>query len=443
MKVRIILIAALCYAGVVAPAIAGPGPEKLARTEPKIQAVPFTTISSPGPLYEIFLGNELSSQIAHIADGTTYEVFPPSATPADYGTFLVVADTLYAPDFANHSGTATSGLGAYVPFTPVSQSGPTGSGTVAAPYRVVTVVNVGATGLRITQTDSYVTGQESYRTDITVTNTSGATVDAILYRAMDCFLGASDTGYGFVSGTAVGCAQNPDNTPPSRIEMLLPVTGGNNYYEAFFSSVWAAIGAHAPFNNTCECASDIDNGIGISWNLSVPAGGSVTRTNLTIFSPQGNEPLTITKTANSATSTPGGGNGYTITVSNPSSVAVTLNNITDLLPAGFSYVAGSTTGVTTANPTVSGQQLTWSGPFNIPAAGSISLRFLVTVSTVPGTYTNEATGDAGAITVIGTGPTAPIAVAGSVPTGEIPTASTWGLLMLSLLLAGAALWRLR
>ena len=97
-----------------------------------------------------------------------------------------------------------------------------------------------------------------------------------------------------------------------------------------------------------------------------------------------------------------------------------------------------------ANPSVAGQQLTWPGPFNVPAAGSVSLHFSVAVTTVPGgPYTNEATADAGAATVVGTGPTAPITVSGSPPATAIPTLSTWGLLLLLTLLMGAALWRLR
>ena len=35
---------------------------------------------------------------------------------------------------------------------------------------MVTVVDVGTTGLRIQQTDTYVTGQEFYTTDVMITN---------------------------------------------------------------------------------------------------------------------------------------------------------------------------------------------------------------------------------------------------------------------------------
>jgi uncharacterized repeat protein (TIGR01451 family) len=121
------------------------------------------------------------------------------------------------------------------------------------------------------------------------------------------------------------------------------------------------------------------------------------------------DPLTTGKTADASSTPAGGANGYTITVSNPNASAISLDTITDTLPDGFAYQAGSTSGVTTADPSVAGQGLTWSGPFTVPASGQVSLHFGVTVSSVPGDYLNEAggTSEAG---VTGTGPTAPVTV---------------------------------
>jgi uncharacterized repeat protein (TIGR01451 family) len=390
-------------------------------------------ISSAGPLNQIFLGVDVAAQIAHTGDAS-YEVYPPGTTPADYGTFIVVGGALYAPDFAGHGSTATGSIGAYTPFTPISQSAVSGSGTSGDPFAVTTVVGVGATGLTITQVDSYVIGQESYRTDVTVAN-GGGPVSAILYRAMDCFLGGSDSGFGFVTGNSVGCSTNADNTPPDRIEQLVPLSGGNSYYQAGYSEVWAAIGTHQPFNNTCRCTEQIDNGAGLSWNIDIPAGGSVTRSNLTVFSPLGAQALFVGKTADAANATAGGADGYTITVTNPNAAAATLSSIVDTLPAGFSYTPGSSSGATTADPTVAGQVLTWPGPINVPAGGAVSLHFAVTVSTVDGIYFNQATADAGGQTVAGTGPTAPITIGGGgppPPTNAIP-APTLGTGMLALL----------
>jgi hypothetical protein len=254
-------------------------------------AVPFKDISSPGPLQNIYVGDELSCQVRYRGD-TSLQFFPPSATPGDCGTFLAVDGTLYAPNFGEHDGTATGGLGSHTAFTPVSQSDVSGSGPRSDPYRVTTTVDAGGTGLRVSETTSYVTGEEAYRTDTTVSNSGGSPRDTVLYHAGDCFLQESDIGYGFVQtdgdAASPGCALNANNRPPARIEQFVAISGGNQYYEAGYSEVWEAIGTHNPFPNTCaRCAENVDNGAGISWSITVPAGGEVTRSRYTTFSPQG------------------------------------------------------------------------------------------------------------------------------------------------------------
>ena len=88
-------------------------------------------------------------------------LLPPQTIPGDCGTFIVTGGNLYAPDFSGHGVTRDRQSPTYTPFTPVSQSGVTGTGTAGDPYRVVTNVDVGTTGLHIQQTDSYVVGDES------------------------------------------------------------------------------------------------------------------------------------------------------------------------------------------------------------------------------------------------------------------------------------------
>ncbi len=404
-----LFVLAAAFGGTVSAQQATKG---VVNTAPAETQTAYTSIlSSSGPLNEIDVGVDLAAQINHVGDSAG-EVYPPDTKPGDYGTFLLISGTLYSSDFQNHGGTASSGIGTYTAFTPVSQSAVTGTGTSGSPFTVTTVVTVGATGLSVTQVDSYVVGQEAYRTDVTVTNTGNASVSAILFRAFDCYLGGSDSGYGVVTGTGPGCSQNPNNVPAGRIEQIVPLNGGNNYYETGYGEVWSWIGTHAAFPNTCDCTINEDNGSGISWNITVPAGSSLTRSNLTVFSPLGTQPLITTKTADAASATAGGSDGYTITVSNPNSAAATLNSVTDTLPAGFTYTAGSSTGATTADPTIAASTLTWAGPIAVPPAGTAVIHFNVTVSSVAGTYNNQATADAGADTVVGTGPTAPITVGG-------------------------------
>jgi hypothetical protein len=171
----------------------------------------------------------------------------------------------------------------------VSQSGVTGAGTEANPYSVTTVANAAATGLKITQTDTYIVNREGYRTDVKVENTSGGTLTGIVYRAGDCFLQGSDEGYGFLdtSAGAAGCSKNPNNSPAGRIEQWYPITGGANYQQGHFNSIWLRIGQKLAFANTCDCTLSQDNGAGISWNFSLPAGQSATYSHFTVFSPEG------------------------------------------------------------------------------------------------------------------------------------------------------------
>lgn len=374
---------------------------------------PFVDIASAGPLTHVYLGNELSCQVAHVGD-TALEYYPASVIPGDSGIFIAMNGTLYAPDFEAHGGTATGNLGTRVVFTPISQTAVTGTGTSADPFKVITVVGVGTTGLQIQQTDQYIVGDESYRTDVMISNT-GSPASGVLYKASDAFLGGSDSGFGFTevfgNRNAVGCSVAPNNIPPNRIEEWVPLTGGNNFYQNFYGTVWSAVATKMPFPNTCACSTFQDNGGGLSWNFNIPTGGSINYSFFTTFSPLGLQTLVTSKTADSASSAPGAQNGYTITIQNANQAPVTLSSITDTLPAGFSYVAGSTTGVTTNDPVVSAQMLSWGGPFIVPQNGSVSLHFAVTVSSTPGNYLNEAGGTATeGFTVAGTGPTAPIMV---------------------------------
>jgi uncharacterized repeat protein (TIGR01451 family) len=365
-----------------------------------------TKIESAGPLTRVEITTDLNCAVSHIAD-TDPEFFSDTAC----GTLVAVGTALFGPANIPAGGGATPRTA----FTPVTQSAVTGTGTPANPYRIVTVVSLGETGLQLTETDSYVVGEEAYRTDVTISNTGAAPQSVIVYRAGDCYLQNSDDGFGRVDGAAVACrgVQDPDAATPApgnRIEQWIPLTAGSSYYEASYNQVWSHIGSRLPFPNTCRCDEYIDNGAGLSWTVVVPAGGAVTLSHLTNFSPTGRLALAAVKTADSAATPAGGQNGYTITISNPNASAVTLNSITDTLPQGFSYRPGTTTGATTANPTVSGRTLTWSGPIAVPANGSASLHFGVTVSTTPGDYLNSATADATPFAVAPTGETARITV---------------------------------
>jgi uncharacterized repeat protein (TIGR01451 family) len=376
------------------------------------------TIASAGPLDEIIIGDALECQVSHI-DDTDFEFFPPASTVGACNTQIRIGGTTYGPPAVPAGNVPT-------PYTPVSQSAITGTGTSADPFTVVTEVAAGQTGISLIETDSYVIGEERYRTDVEIVNGQDVNQDVIVYRAGDCFLNNSDDGFGasapVADGTAVSCIGSDDGTTPNnRVETWIPLTAGSHWVEDFFSDVWTMIANGTPFPDTCDCDTFQDNGAGLSWELTIPASGSETVSHLTVFSPD--NVVGVTKTADAASSAPGARNGYTITVANNTAGDIELDTIVDTLPAGFAYVSGSTTQASTDNPSVSGQVLTWDGPFPIPAGDSITLHFDVTVSSTPGTYFNQATATGVGFTVAGTGDTAPITVtAAQVPLTPAPTA---------------------
>lgn len=244
------------------------------------------TITSAGPLTQIGVGSNLSCSVNYSGDSFG-EFFGNTAC----GTYLSVggpvADggTVYGAP-----GLPAAGAVASTAFIEDGQTPVDGDGTAAHPFTVSTQVDAGTTGLSVTQTDSYVTGADEYKTTVLITN-SGSTAQTVnLYHAADCYLGNEDVGYGYRDSATGGifCTKNADNTPPGRVEGFIPVEGGSHYLETYYGSNWAAIGTGEPLPDSCDCSTFEDNSMSIDWTVTVPAGDGVTRSWATDFSPVGN-----------------------------------------------------------------------------------------------------------------------------------------------------------
>ena len=133
--------------------------------------------------------------------------------------------------------------------------------------------------------------------------------------------------------------------------------------------------------------------------------------------PAVNEILLAKSVSNATLPTEGGVVTYTLSATNSGSYAVSLDSFIDVLPAGATYVADSTTfnDVGLADPYISGSTLDWSSLFEIPAGATRNLIFQATLPATPGTYTNSATALIGAAVIDTT-----LATSDNVP----PTAST-------------------
>lgn len=120
--------------------------------------------------------------------------------------------------------------------------------------------------------------------------------------------------------------------------------------------------------------------------------------------------VSVVKTVTPGTTASGGTVTYTVTISNTGQTAGNVTQIQDTLPTGFSYKTGTTTGLTTTNPSINGQILTWSGSWSVAAGGTATLVFQANAGSIAGVYYNNVTVTGSNFVPAGTGNTAPVTV---------------------------------
>jgi len=230
----------------------------------------------------------------------------------------------------------------------------------------------------------------------------------------DAFIAELDNSTWTTSGTAIIAPDNFAFDPAHNVisvnavgptNMTAPNAVGTTYDGAtplLSASTPVTPGPHSLFLSIFDQGDDIfDSAVFLDRLVisRIPPEGCV----------RGATVLSAAKITSTPIVAPGGTAVYTITIRNSGDLAETLTAIGDTLPAGFSYVTGSSSVLTTADPAVSGQNLSWSGPFVLPAHGSGVLTFSATASTTPGDYLNNA-GATSALPVTPTGPTAKVTV---------------------------------
>ncbi|MCS6883313.1 MAG: hypothetical protein RMK84_19655 [Oscillochloridaceae bacterium] len=194
----------------------------------------------------------------------------------DGGTFVQVDGIVYGSTPAAGGGFAPR------PFTPVSNSPVTGSGTAADPFRIATEVEAGTSGVRVSQVTTYVNGERRYRVDITARNTSSANRNVRIFHGADLFLNfpgnVLDFGFGFFDPPtgAVGALSQDQRS----VQVFIPITAPTAYQEAFYATFWSRIGgangAPGPgFDNTIN-SSFHDTAAGLQYDRTLAPGASET-----------------------------------------------------------------------------------------------------------------------------------------------------------------------
>jgi len=245
--------------------------EKLEQTAASPSA--FTTIVSGGILSKIYVGDDASFQVEHSSFPGIGQFYPAgSAAPADFGVFLrdKGTNTLYGHPVTTFTPNPS-------PWSPVSMSPVTGSGTSVDPY-TVTVVSDAGSCFRLTMTVTYVSTEEFFRHRLSITNLCGQNRCFDLYVGSDIYLASSDAGLPVLAGNSVGGL----NCPSQNYRILhIPVTpsAADNFVAAGYTTVWTEMVAGAPLSNTIQSSScpGLDNGAALQWrNRCVDPGATIT-----------------------------------------------------------------------------------------------------------------------------------------------------------------------
>lgn len=252
-------------------------------------------IASSGPLGTINVENGLDCQLQ--VSGDIDQSFFGGPEDGGCGTFLALtagkdvpaSDTIFGPSPA-------AGITTEAAFTPVAQT-LTGEGTASKPFVVTTRVYAEepvpdseekTKVAELIETDSYVTGQDSYETTIVAKNLQTEALTGTIYHVGDCYLADHDTGFGALNVPvpgSVACTVTPNDSPSGRIMAFTPIatTGfpvnSAHYVESQWPSFWEDVkpnGEQLPdsvdltgFDNEAE-----DNGMGLSWPIKLAASNS-------------------------------------------------------------------------------------------------------------------------------------------------------------------------
>ena len=341
------------------------------------------TVTLPGNPLIVSVGAEGQCQSNYLNAGNNF--YPGEGTLGDCGFFLGFPKagnpTALQEKVFGFQGVAGPSLGA-TEYTEVSPGTPTGSGTAADPFRLVTIFKVTDTETKldyavITETTTYVSGEPQFTSTFDVENITNkseggglkpAPSTSLEFHAIyagDLFTDNSDFGTGvFLAGPPrfVGGQNNTTGVFGGFIEAGSPSPEWTNYETGCWNSVpeercpttspadggiWPAVEAaktESPVFNDDIDPNLIDNAVGVSWDnhlktalqagestsysiinrAQIPAGLSVQPVTQAHTIGQ---TATVTVTATDTVGTPYAGRSlvYSIGGANPKSGSVTTN----------------------------------------------------------------------------------------------------------------------
>jgi hypothetical protein len=308
-------------------------------------------VSTAGPLNTIYVNDKLACQVQ--ANGDSVPSFFGGTNPGACGTFLAMPTQTGLVEQLNGPENIPAGRNEGTEYVLVGQK-LTASGATSTVVTEVVVTNPIETGglqkpvAKVAETDTYTTGDNFYETTVAVSSTTKAPIKATLYHTGDCFLDDVDTGYGAYDATTNSpeCTIAPNNSPPARFMAFTPGARSGafeeaHYVESGYPTFWEAMIAAGPaFPNTIAAEEKIDNGMGLSWGVTLPGSGEAQtvhfRTTVTagpkleLGQPAGasrvGTPVTLTAAATEAGAPlPGVAVTFTVSGANPQTSSSTSN----------------------------------------------------------------------------------------------------------------------
>ena len=237
-----------------------------------------TTVTIASAPLTIVVGADTSTQVYNSNVPGTGQFYPPNCAAgqtADNGIFVDLFGTVYGPDFNNHPcGSASN---SYTPWTEISMTPVTGTGTAGDPFTVVIVVDAGTTGLRMTETLTYVAGQPQFNASLVFTNLGSTALTWDTFHGSDLYLAANDSGYAVLQGTSAG-GRGADSSciQLQYVILFLTPTPADRWAGEGYSTIWDEISA-GNLSNTIDAGICQDNGAAVQWSArTLNPGGSIT-----------------------------------------------------------------------------------------------------------------------------------------------------------------------
>lgn len=221
---------------------------------PKAMQAPTAFVTITGSPLTIVIGDDTSMQVYNSNVPGTGQFYSPGSAPANAGIYVRPAGGVtYGPC-----------CGASAPFTLVSQSAVTGTGTAGDPFKVVNVVGIPTTSVQMTETVTYVNGQAAADIALSFVGDGNPVVTLDAFIGADLYLAGNDRGFSFAGPTAAGGRGADSNCLQLQYTIsFLGTTPADRYSANGYSQIWSEIQAGS-LSNTAD-ATCIDNGASLQW----------------------------------------------------------------------------------------------------------------------------------------------------------------------------------